>query len=331
MNINHRYPALLVALCCSLLSIAAAQNPPPPGMGGGRTPGSSASSASSSEARPASTANYFLASQVDWVPLLPAPPKAGSPEQQRDLQAVLDMQASNRNNTERRQVAIDDSEASCFRYADVLGIAFDAKQLPKTAEFLKKATGDGGSAAGIVKSYWKRPRPYIVSDKVEKLADMDPEFVKKKAEERKAKEKQDKATKDAAEAKVDPEEEKKKAAERQKEQDNTSYPSGHSTMGTLCAIFLTQMLPEKQSELFMRAETYRESRMIVGAHFRTDIEGGRALATAVAAVMSQNFAFQRDEAEARGELRAALGLPAALPERKTEEKKADKAAATEKK
>lgn len=337
------FPSLIVALCCGLLSIVAAQSPPPAGMAGGPPPGGAPPSGGSSSSdvnnpRPTTTPNYFLASQVDWIPLLPAPPKAGSPEQQRDLQTVLDMQASNRGNAERRQVAIDDSEANCFRYADVLGANFDEKKLPKTAEFLKKATGDGGSAAGIVKTYWKRSRPYVVSDKVEKLADMDPEYVKKKAAERKAKEEQekkDKAAKDAAEGKVaknkteekekpaDPEEEKKKAAERQKEQDTTSYPSGHSTFGTLCAIFLTQMVPEKQSELFTRAEAYRESRLIVGAHFRTDIEGGRALATAVAAVMSQNFAFQRDESEARNELRPALGLPVALPERKTEEKKTE--------
>jgi hypothetical protein len=178
------------------------------------------------------------------------------------------------------------------------------------------------------------------SDRVEKLADMDPEYVKQKAAERKAqeeKEKQEQAAKDAAAGKVaratppaaeakptDPEEEKKKAAERKEQQDNTSYPSGHATMGSLCAIFLTQMLPEKQAELHARAESYRESRMIVGAHHRTDIEASKVLATAVAAMMSQNFTFQRDALEARNELRTALGLPLALPERKNE-KPADKA------
>ncbi|MGC3982371.1 MAG: phosphatase PAP2 family protein [Steroidobacteraceae bacterium] len=325
--------AWAAALMTGAMGLAVAQSPPPGGMGAGRA---SAGSDNPNEAR-SNTPNYFLASQVDWVPLLPAPPKAGSPEQQRDIQAVLDAQAAARKNPARRQQAIEDSDGGCFHYADVLGKEFDEKKLTKTAEFLKKASSDGGSAAGSVKNYWQRPRPYVVSDKVEKLADMDPAYVKKKAEERKAKEEQEKkekAAKDAAEGKVakaappaaeakpvDPEEEKKAAAERQKNLDNTSFPSGHSTAGTLCAIFLTQMLPEKQAELYARAELYRESRLIVGAHHRTDVEAGKLLATAVAAVMSQNFAFQRDEAEARVELRTALGLPAALPERKKEEKK----------
>jgi hypothetical protein len=292
-------------LSAVLLGSATAQNMgmmPPPGGG---------------NALPTITPNYFLASQVDWIPLLPAPPKPGSAEQQRDLQGVLDAQASARKNPARRQQAIEDADLSCFHFADALdnNPAFDEKKLPKTAEFLKKATGDGVGASGSVKDYWKRPRPYMNSDKVEKLADMDPEYVKQKAAERKAqeeKEKQEQAAKDAAAGKVaratpppteakpaDPEEEKKKAAERKEQQDNTSYPSGHAAMGSLCAIFLTQMLPEKQAELHARAELYRESRMIVGANHRTDIEAAEVLATAAADVMSQNFAFQRDALEAR--------------------------------
>lgn len=320
----QKFIALTITLSIALFGIAAAQNlgmTPPPG----------------GNALPPITPNYFLASQVDWIPLLPAPPKPGSAEQQRDLQGVLDAQASARKNPARRQQAIDDSGLSCFQFADALdNPAFDEKKLPRTAEFLKKATGDGVSATGSVKDYWKRPRPYMTSDKVEKLADMDPEYVKQKAAERKAqeeKEKQEQAARDAAagkvvrappppaEAKPDPEEEKKKAAERKEQQDNTSYPSGHATMGSLCAILLTQMLPEKQAELSARAELYRESRLIVGAHHRTDIEASKALATAVAAMMSQNFAFQRDALEARNELRAALGLPLTLPERKSDKDK----------
>jgi acid phosphatase (class A) len=275
-------------------------------------------------------ASYLLASQVDWISVLPAPPVADSPEQQRDLQAVLDMQASTRNNPARRQLAIDDAELGCFGYADVLGSAFDEKTLPKTTVFLRNATADGGAASNQVKTYWQRLRPYIVSDKVEKLADVDPVYeqqAKDKRRARQAKEEQETAAKDLVEGKsvkakppVDPEALRKEDLQTRKIKDNTSYPSGHSASGTMCAILLSEMLPEKQAALSARANVYRESRMIVGAHFRTDIDAGGALATAVAAVMSQNFSFQRDEAEARKELRAALGLPAAFPERKTNQR-----------
>jgi hypothetical protein len=89
----HKVIALTIALSAVLLGSATAQNMgmmPPPG----------------GNALPTITPNYFLASQVDWIPLLPAPPKAGSAEQQRDLQGVLEAQASARKNPTRRQQAM---------------------------------------------------------------------------------------------------------------------------------------------------------------------------------------------------------------------------------
>lgn len=322
---NARYPGasklargactiLLSSLLC--LSAHAAEMLPPSGPPG-------------EETRPYSP-HYLIASQVDWISILPAPPKAGSPEQQRDLQAVLDMQATTRQTPARRQQAIDDSEHSCFRYADILGSGFDEKKLTHTAELLKNATEDGARASGIVKLYWKRPRPFLTSDQIEKLGDMNPEYVKQKAAERKAKQEQEQKNQDGKDAKPKQPKrktakelaaEKQKVEEMQKENENTSYPSGHATFGTLCGILLSQMLPEKQAEIFTRASVYRESRMINGAHFRTDIEAGESLATAVAAVMSQNHAFQHDLGEARVELRTALGLPAELPVRASDKPK----------
>jgi acid phosphatase (class A) len=308
---RYRAGALIIALSTLLSGIAVAQTA---GTGTANRP----------------TPSYLLASQVDWISVLAAPPAAGSIEQQRDLQGVLDLQASTRKNPERRQQAIADAELGCFRYADVLGSAFDEKQLPKTAAFLRTATADGAVAINQAKTYWQRLRPYIVSDKVEKLADADPVYEqqeKDKGRMEQAQQQQEKAAKDLAEGKpvkarepVDPEELHKLDMQARKTKDTTSYPSGHAALGTMCAIFLSEMLPEKHTELSARAAVYRESRMIVGAHFRTDIDGGGALATAVAAVMSQNFVFQHDQLEARNELRAALGLPTGLPERKTEKK-----------
>ena len=221
---------------------------------------------------------YFSASQVNWIPLLPPPPAADSPQQQRDLQAVLELQAANQQGT-RREQAIADAEASCFRFADVLGPAFNAGKLPQTAAFLERAAKEGNAATGILKRYWQRPRPFVVSDKVERLADISPLYL----------------------AKLLP-------AATQNALGNSSYPSGHATYGTLCAILLSQMVPEKQAPLFQRALDYGESRVIVGAHFPSDVLAGKVIATAAAAVMSQNTVFQHDLSIARGELRTALGL-----------------------
>jgi acid phosphatase (class A) len=319
---------------CSLPALA--QQPPsnpPPAVA---PPAGSDDPNDTSAAR--STGNYVLNNQVDWIALLPPPPQSNSSEQQRDIQAVLDMQSRYPKGSAREQQAVDDSDATCFRFDDVLGERFKEKKLEKTAEFLKKAASDSSSASSVVKNYWKRTRPYINSDKIIRLGDMDPVYRKQKEDERKAKEEEKRRKKadksppqgDQANAApppakpMSPEEQKKAEEKKQKDIDNTSYPSGHSTFGTMCAILLAQMVPEKQAELFARAETYRESRMILGAHYRTDIEAGRTLATAVAAVMSQSYGFQHDLAEARAELRKRLELPVEMPKRKNEEKRSQK-------
>jgi acid phosphatase (class A) len=95
---------------------------------------------------------------------------------------------------------------------------------------------------------------------------------------------------------------------------HSSYPSGHSTFGTVCAILLADMVPEQRQALFDRGLDYAHSRMVVGAHFPTDLEGGRLTGTVAAELLLQNVKFQRDFEQARVSLRASLHLPASLPE-----------------
>lgn len=222
-------------------------------------------------------ASYLLPSQLDWIGLLPPPPAAHSAEQQRDLQQVLDIQAANRNNIPARERAMGDAQLSCLRIASVLNPDLDDKKVPITATFLTKAASDGIQASIELKHYWHRTRPYAASNEVEHLGEI--------------------AMRDTA------------AAGMNNPRGNDSYPSGHATVGTLCGWLLAQMVPEKQAEIYARTEQYRQSRLIVGAHFPSDLEGGRLVGTAAAALMSQNWTFQRDLAAARNELRRALKLP----------------------
>lgn len=92
--------------------------------------------------------------------------------------------------------------------------------------------------------------------------------------------------------------------------DNASYPSGHSTFGTVSAIILANMVPEKQAALFERAELYRLNREIGGAHYPSDVLAGRISGTVIAAFLLRSPEFQADFAKARSELRTVLGLPA---------------------
>ena len=88
-----------------------------------------------------------------------------------------------------------------------------------------------------------------------------------------------------------------------------SYPSGHATRGYLTAILLANMVTEKSAELFARGREYGDNRVLAGVHYPTDVEAGRMGATAIAAIFMQNPAFMTDFAEAKAELRQALGLP----------------------
>ncbi len=85
-----------------------------------------------------------------------------------------------------------------------------------------------------------------------------------------------------------------------------SYPSGHSAAGTLCAILLARMVPEKSAALFDRGWAFARNRVIGGVHYRSDIESGRIAGTLIAARMFESEAFRGDFARARAEIRRVL-------------------------
>ena len=226
-------------------------------------------------------AAYFSADQLDSIALIEPPPEAGSDAARADMQAVLDAQrGAHAAGTTARAVA--DSALDCQRVADVLAPALPAKGDGADAvAFATRAAKQASGAAGAPKRHWARPRPFIVNTAVERLADVAPESPFSIA--------------------------------GGYERDHTSYPSGHMTFGTACAIVLSQMVPEQRAALFERARLYGESRLIVGAHFPTDVDAGRRVGTAAAGVMLQSAQFQADLRAARAQLRGALGLPQIAP------------------
>jgi acid phosphatase (class A) len=252
---------------------------------------------------------YFATSQVDIMALLPPPPAADSPQQQADIQAVLDAQRRARaEGTTQR--AIDDSEETCARFKDVLGPQLKSEAAAKALKFVNEAAASAGAAASPPKLYWKRPRPYMVSSEVQRLADVAPDGETSRSEYPPDPACAEPPPKDAEEAAK----QKAAKAKAQKLKDNTSYPSGHTTVGTSCAILLSEIFPERRSELFARARQYAESRMIVGAHFPSDLESGRITAVIGTSLLMQNARFERDFFAAQSELREALGYSPKLPD-----------------
>jgi acid phosphatase (class A) len=93
-----------------------------------------------------------------------------------------------------------------------------------------------------------------------------------------------------------------------KKKTSGSYPSGHTTIGTVMGILLANIIPEKRTELMTRAWEYGNNRIIAGQHIASDIEAGRLAGTAIAAVLQTHPEFMKDFEAAKAELRSVLDL-----------------------
>jgi acid phosphatase (class A) len=84
-----------------------------------------------------------------------------------------------------------------------------------------------------------------------------------------------------------------------------SYPSGHSTVGTVEALVLAELFPEKREAILELGRQIGWDRVLTGYHFLTDVRAGRVLGQAIVREMMDNPFFQHDLAEAKAEIAAA--------------------------
>lgn len=85
------------------------------------------------------------------------------------------------------------------------------------------------------------------------------------------------------------------------------YPSGHSALGWGLGLVLSELRPERTSQIMTRARIYGESRVVCGVHTVSDIEAGRDVASAVVAKLHATPAFRADMALAAEELTSLIG------------------------
>jgi len=91
---------------------------------------------------------------------------------------------------------------------------------------------------------------------------------------------------------------------------NGSYPSGHTTSGWSTALVLAEMWPELQDTILRRGFQFGESRIIVGAHWQSDVTAGYLCAAASVARMHANGDWLRqDILAARAEYARLKGRP----------------------
>ncbi len=89
---------------------------------------------------------------------------------------------------------------------------------------------------------------------------------------------------------------------------NGSYPSGHTAFGWGSALAMAEVAPELQDTILRRGYEYGQSRIIVGAHWQSDVDAGRLAASAAFARMHTSPEYQEDLEEAREEYRRIKGV-----------------------
>ena len=110
---------------------------------------------------------------------------------------------------------------------------------------------------------------------------------------------------------------------------NGSFPSGHTALGWTVALLLTEINPERADTILARGMMYGESRVIVGAHWQSDVDAGRLAASVVYSRMHTSERFLEQMRLARQEFRIKAGL-ATIVEMKAYRKAAEKRAKAKK-
>jgi acid phosphatase (class A) len=87
-----------------------------------------------------------------------------------------------------------------------------------------------------------------------------------------------------------------------KDDPQSSYPSGHTTMGYSMASILARLVPSKAPAIMARAAEYAHSRLVCEVHFPSDVTAGQSYGMMVAERLMEQPAFQTQFLAARREL-----------------------------
>lgn len=82
-----------------------------------------------------------------------------------------------------------------------------------------------------------------------------------------------------------------------------SYPSGHTIRGWGVALVLSEINPDAADALFARGWMYGESRVIVGAHWQSDVDNSRAAASIAYAKVQTSGEYRSQVEKAKAEFK----------------------------
>ncbi len=91
-----------------------------------------------------------------------------------------------------------------------------------------------------------------------------------------------------------------------------SYPSGHTMRGWTAALLLAEVNPAAADTIFARGWMYGESRVIVGAHWQSDVDASRVAASIGVCALHGSPEFREQMAKAQAEYLEKTGQTSGL-------------------
>ena len=93
-----------------------------------------------------------------------------------------------------------------------------------------------------------------------------------------------------------------------------SYPSGHTMRGWTAALLLAEVNPAAADTIFARGWMYGESRVIVGAHWQSDVDASRVAASIGVCALHGSADFLDQMARAQAEYKEKTSQPMSVAE-----------------
>ena len=108
---------------------------------------------------------------VDIKTLLPDPPAAGSPENDKEVQAVLQKQKTRTPIDVAR--AESEVKLNVFIFTKTIGPWFTAESLPLTTTLFQNINEDAHTVTDPAKKIWNRPRPPLQDKAIKPAIDLE--------------------------------------------------------------------------------------------------------------------------------------------------------------
>lgn len=196
---------------------------------------------------------------------LPEPPSESSELFANDIKSYK-WGKEEREKKNIRKEALREDETSIFAlFSSVLGMKVSKEHTPEIYKLAKTAINDALFAAHKGQEHFKRTKPYVYFHEESLTSKGDGDDFKDK---------------------------------------ENSYPSGHSTHGWMLALVLGNVAPEHTDALMKCAEQYANLRVIMGRHWKSDIDAGRTLAITIFSKELLTSEYQQQLLKAKAEYKS---------------------------